>query len=967
MKPRVIITLQKIVKAFEVKNQDVMVLHGVDLEIHDGDFAIVFGPSGCGKSTMLHVILGLEEPTSGNARFFDWNLYAYSEDDRSEFRKKNVGMIYQQPNWIKSLTVVENVAFALSLLGIEKQKALLKAHDCLHIVGLSDWADYFPTELSSGQQQKVALARALVTDPKVIIADEPTGNLDYQSGIELMELFRKLNEKGTTIIMVTHNIDNVDYAKSIIQMFNGRIVRNIETAGKSASELKQLLLERIVLKQEMSISGMRLSRKDKRAAQNRWLLSLLSIFKLRKSLPFLFKNIGQVMRFLLLLTVYLGKKLSDGFLKLRIIPNVIKRKILPGLDGFYLKLIRILETRDKQTISRVDLIDLSLKNMFAKKTRTIITVGGMTIGVAAIVFLISIGYGLEKLVISRVARLEEMKQIDASPAVATNIKLNDEAVASFDNISGVTKVLPVVGVVGKISFQNSNSDVAVYGVMADYLQESAIRPSEGKIFSSNDLGIPITDAESTSKGMVAGVSTERTFKEAVAGTEIGDVTYSINPEEYVRVRSQPSINGEVLGYTRRVEGVSDAVEYWGDTYPDDAAGSAGIDVHGDELGLWLKSEVLLWERTTNEEGKTVYKEKQDTDGKQLRETGYFAELNMKVDRTINLAAVYGSGSVLGVSTTLAQANTELGLTADDVATAAASQSASDSGFIDISSIDGSSSVSATDSTRKIALPDTITREAVVNKSLLRMLGITETAGVGKKFSVSFIATGDLLADGKKIESVPIEYTIVGVTPDTKTPILYVPLSDIKQMGIATYSQAKIVVDSQSLLTQTRKQIELQGFKTTSVVDTVSQIENLFATLRFLLGILGVVALAVAALGMLNTLTVSLLERTHEVGMMKAIGMKSQEVENLYLTESMTMGFMGGIGGLLLGYVAGKVTSFILSTFALSKGYGFLDITFIPYSFVILILAISVLVGLLTGIYPAKRATKISALDALRYE
>lgn len=161
------------------------------------------------------------------------------------------------------------------------------------------------------------------------------------------------------------------------------------------------------------------------------------------------------------------------------------------------------------------------------------------------------------------------------------------------------------------------------------------------------------------------------------------------------------------------------------------------------------------------------------------------------------------------------------------------------------------------------------------------------------------------------------------------------------MGISTYSQAKIVVNDQSVLPQTRKQIELQGFKTTSVVDTVSQIENLFATLRFLLGVLVVVALAVAALGMLNTLTVSLLERTHEVGMMKAIGMKAQEV-GPYLTESMTMGIMGGVGSLFVDYATSKATSFFHSTYALSKGYGFLDITFIPYTFVILILAISVI-------------------------
>lgn len=971
MQSRISITLRNITKAFEVKTKDVVVLHDVNLEVHEGDFAIVFGPSGCGKSTMLHVILGLEEPTSGNARFFDYNLYAYSEDERSEFRKNNIGMIYQQPNWIKSLSVVENIAFAVSLLGVEKQAALLKARDALQLVGLSDWADYFPAELSSGQQQKVALARALVTNPKVIIADEPTGNLDYQSGIELMELFRKLNDKGVTIIMVTHNIDNVEYAKSVIQMFNGRVVRVLETAGKPAAELKRLLLDRIILQPGAATPSTQALKKNHKLQRKSWLHGLGQLFNLKKNVPLVARDVLQVFRFLLLLIIYLGKKMSDAVLKLRIMPGAVKKKLLPALDSFYLWLIHLLETSDKKTISRVDLIDLSLKNMFAKKTRTVITVGGMTIGLAAIVFLISVGYGLEKLVISRVARLEEMKQIDASPAVATNIKLNDEAVASFDNIAGVTKVLPVVGVVGKISYQNSNSDVAVYGVLSDYLQESAIRPSEGKIFSSNDLGAPLTDT-GTAHGQVAGVSTVREFEKAVYGEEIGELTYTIEPGEYVRVRTTPSTSGEVLGYTRRVEGESDATEYWGGAYSDDLAGSAGIDANGNDLGLWLQDSVLLWERTTDDDGNIQYVEKRDAEGTQVRENGYFAELAMQVDRTLDLAEVYGTGSVLGVSTTLAQADTtdasENRSSSDTTFSSDGSeQAASDSAFIDITSIDSSYSTTATDSTRKVTLPSTTIREAVVNKSLLRVLGIAENAGVGKTFTVAFIATTELLGEGEKIESLPIEYTIVGVTPDTKTPILYVPLSDVKHMGIDTYSQAKIVVESQSILAQTRKQIELQGFKTTSVVDTVSQIENLFATLRFLLGILGVVALSVAALGMLNTLTVSLLERTHEVGMMKAIGMKSEEVKNLYLTESMIMGFMGGIGGLLVGYVAGKAASFILSTFALSKGYGFLDITYIPYTFVVLILAISVIVGLLTGIYPAKRATKISALDALRYE
>jgi len=189
---KTIIDITGITKIFRVKTQDVQVLKKINLEIKEGDFSIIFGPSGCGKSTLLHIILGLEPPTTGSVHFFDFNFYSYSEDERSEFRKKNIGMVYQQSNWIKSLTVIENVAFATSLLGLDKTKTREKGMLALKMVGMGDWADYLPTELSSGQQQKVSLARALVTDPKVIIADEPTGNLDYQSGIELMQLFKNV-------------------------------------------------------------------------------------------------------------------------------------------------------------------------------------------------------------------------------------------------------------------------------------------------------------------------------------------------------------------------------------------------------------------------------------------------------------------------------------------------------------------------------------------------------------------------------------------------------------------------------------------------------------------------------------------------------------------------------------------------------------------------------------------------------
>lgn len=221
-----IITVQHVSKSFHVGTQDVPVLKDISFEVRAGDFLIIFGPSGCGKSTLLHVILGLEEPTNGNVYFLRKNIYdGITEDDRANFRKQHAGMVYQQPNWIRSLTVVENVAFPLLLLGQDKYQSLQEAREMLKTVEMLDWQGYIPTELSSGQQQRVALARALITNPEVIIADEPTGNLDYESGQELMRLLTDLNKtRNNTIVMVTHDLEYLNFAKTAVRMFNGEVV-----------------------------------------------------------------------------------------------------------------------------------------------------------------------------------------------------------------------------------------------------------------------------------------------------------------------------------------------------------------------------------------------------------------------------------------------------------------------------------------------------------------------------------------------------------------------------------------------------------------------------------------------------------------------------------------------------------------------------------------------------------------------
>ncbi len=215
-------------KTFSVKAQDITVLSDINMEVQKGEFLVIFGPSGCGKSTLLHTLLGLEQPTSGDVLFLGSSLYQnLDEDGRSDIRKQHIGMVYQQPNWIKALTVKENIMVPLRLSGGTLRNASNRAEEVLKLVGMTDWRDYIPTELSSGQQQKVALARAVVTNPDVLIADEPTGNLDFESGKELMRLLSSLHQNGKTVIMVTHDLEYLMYAARALQMFDGKIIEEV--------------------------------------------------------------------------------------------------------------------------------------------------------------------------------------------------------------------------------------------------------------------------------------------------------------------------------------------------------------------------------------------------------------------------------------------------------------------------------------------------------------------------------------------------------------------------------------------------------------------------------------------------------------------------------------------------------------------------------------------------------------------
>ncbi len=225
MKKQPIIRLNEVWKIYEMGNNKVNALGGLNLTINKGDFVAIMGPSGSGKSTLVNSIGCLDTPTKGNIFLEKQNISHLSESDLAQIRGKKIGFIFQQFNLIPTLTALENVMLPMTFQGMEKEIRKKRAHELLKLVDLGDRADHKPSEMSGGQQQRVAIARSLSNDPEVILADEPTGNLDTKTGKKVIEFLSRLNKNGKTIIMVTHDQDIAKYAERTEYLRDGIIVK----------------------------------------------------------------------------------------------------------------------------------------------------------------------------------------------------------------------------------------------------------------------------------------------------------------------------------------------------------------------------------------------------------------------------------------------------------------------------------------------------------------------------------------------------------------------------------------------------------------------------------------------------------------------------------------------------------------------------------------------------------------------
>ncbi len=218
------IKTSNLTKVFRTDEVETTALNKVNFEVAEGEFVAVMGPSGCGKSTLLNIVGLLDNPTKGEYFFDKTEVSRFKENQRTDLRKGNIGFIFQSFNLIDELTVFENVELPLVYLKIKPSKRRQMVEEALERLKIGHRKKHFPQQLSGGQQQRVAIARAVIAKPKLILADEPTGNLDSKNGIEVMNMLRELNQEGTTIIMVTHNKRDAEFTHRIINLFDGQVL-----------------------------------------------------------------------------------------------------------------------------------------------------------------------------------------------------------------------------------------------------------------------------------------------------------------------------------------------------------------------------------------------------------------------------------------------------------------------------------------------------------------------------------------------------------------------------------------------------------------------------------------------------------------------------------------------------------------------------------------------------------------------
>lgn len=618
------------------------------------------------------------------------------------------------------------------------------------------------------------------------------------------------------------------------------------------------------------------------------------------------------------------------------------------------------------------LLSLAVKNLRVSKSRTLVTVSAIAIGVGAIVFLLSFAYGLQNIVTSRIVSPNSFRLADVQ-SDSTALSLTPDSIAEMKKVSGVADVTPVVSLAGSLSIGDSKTDVVIMSVEKKYFDYAHVVPSTGTIFSDEAdkrVGYGNGDLDKLAESMqqqneqVLGTKDEEEIK---VGDEIDGLrrAFRISDGVYVPLRREPIVGSEIIGYVQgSVLTTLNGTEVWGSQYQSiDTVGNNFTDETGASYGRWVLGEVEIYQ----EAAPTVYLPLTDESGAPIKKVGYLSEASMRVlsqqDAKIqaeidDLLKKY-DGKVLGEATDSSGATPAASLIVNT--SNVASESAA------LSTIVAHEQEIAAE-IPQIAIVEVSKiggKEIVVSTGLLKTWNLQPEKVIGQELSMQYIVSGGIIPGMLgRVLSQPVVYKVVGVVTDDKQALAYVPLAEVESMGVKKYTFAKILSTADSTLAGVRSSMESMGFSTRSVVDTMLQVERLFRVMRFLLGAFGVIALVVALFGMFNTMTVSLLERTREIGVMKTLGTTDADVVRIFMVESGIVGMLGGIVGIIGGVGLGYLVSLIL--YAIRGGVG-MNLFSVPLSLVGFMFIISLIVGLVTGLYPSGRAKKISALNALRYE
>lgn len=620
----------------------------------------------------------------------------------------------------------------------------------------------------------------------------------------------------------------------------------------------------------------------------------------------------------------------------------------------------------KGSLSWYVIFRISLKNLIAARSRTVVTIGAIAIGTAAVVFLMSFSYGLERVVTSRLIHPNAQRLTDVQ-SQSTALSLNKKTMKDIRAIPNVTQVAEAISLAGSISYRNSRMDTVVIATTNDFLQFGNYQLLDGRFFSQNAQEVRVEQTNNTQiselialveKGSILGEEEEKPkIQEGQVITQTS-VRFRLDDEVYVPVRSSPNRFSEILGYLRgSVLESYEAKEVWGGVYTSDSTvGKFMQDKQGAWWGKWMKTKVPLWEEVAS----TVYQQKKDTEGKQMIAEGYVSEAYIKIlsiEETLfekQLKKLMKEEDILGVSTDSAAirvvgtATEEAELRSiikSEKADETTKKTGSHLGFIEVKKQNG--------------------HELIVSTGFLNTFKIKPRQALSISMDLSYIVSGDLIPGlTGRVVSKQVTYSIVGIIKDDKKSYVFAPFSDVVSMGVEKYSIAKVLSSSENTLSQVRNRVETMGFVTQSIVDTLIQVNKLFRVMRFLLGAFGAIAFVVALFGMFNTLTVSLLERSREVGVMKTIGTTDDDIMRLFLVESLFVGVFGGVTGIVSGVLLGMGINTIFVAWQSDKS---VRLFYAPFGFLLFILCLSVFVGLCTGIYPSYRARKVNPLDALRYE